>query len=180
MPRCVALLRAINVAGRNMISMAKLREFAEGLGFTNVTTLLQSGNLVFEGKRQSVAALERLLESESAKHFDAAVDYCVRDAAEWEALVAANPFPKEAESDPGHLVVLVLKKAPKADDVQTLRTAIKGSEVIEVVGKQMYAVYPDGIGNSKLTMALIEKKLGTRGTGRNWNTVLKLAALLGK
>ena len=137
MPKYAALLRAINVAGRNMISMAKLRAFAEELGFTNVTTLLQSGNLVFEGKRQSAAALERLLEMESAKHFDASVDYCVRDAAEWEALVAANPFPKEAESDPGHLVVLALKKAPKAEDVEALRAAIKGPEVVEAVSKQL-------------------------------------------
>jgi uncharacterized protein (DUF1697 family) len=180
MPRYVALLRAINVGGRNLIAMAELRELVEGLGFSDVATLLQSGNLVFTGKRKSNAALERLLETESAKRFDAAVDYFVRDAAEWEAIVAANPFPREAESDPGHLVVMPLKKTPQEEDVASLRAALKGPERVEAIGSQLYLVYPEGIGRSKLTITLIEKKLGARGTGRNWNTVRKLAELVRK
>lgn len=91
--------------------------------------------------------------------------------------MARNPFPEEAERDPGHLVVMILKGAPAAHEVKALQDAIRGRELVRADGRAAYVVYPDGIGRSRLTTALLEKKLGTRGTGRNWNTVLKLAAL---
>jgi len=159
-----------------MVAMADLRAMAEGLGFGNPRTLLQSGNLVFDSKPG--ARLEGLLEATTRKKLGVETDFFVRTAAEWRALIAANPFPAEARKDPGHLVVLCLKEAPAPGALAALRKAVKGREQVEVDGRQGYAVYPDGIGRSKLTMALIEKHLGTRGTGRNWNTVLKLAALL--
>ena len=92
--------------------------------------------------------------------------------------IARNPFPKEAESDPGHLLVVFLKEAPDAKSVKALQSAIKGPETVRSEGKQLYVVYPAGVGTSKLTNALIERTLGTRGTGRNWNTILKLATLV--
>jgi uncharacterized protein (DUF1697 family) len=70
-----------------------------------------------------------------------------------------------------------LKSAPRAPQVEALRAAIKGRERVEVDGRHAYLFYPDGIGRSKLTNAVIESRLGARGTGRNWNTVQKLAAL---
>ena len=171
----IALLRAVNLAGKNPVGMADLRAMVEKLGFGKVQSLLQSGNLVFAsgpaGKR-----LESTLEAEARKRLGLETDFFVRTAAEWQALIAANPFPAEARKDPSHLVLLCLKEAPGAGALAELRAAIKGREQVELDGRQAYAVYPDGIGRSKLTVALIEKKLGTRGTGRNWNTVLKLAA----
>jgi uncharacterized protein (DUF1697 family) len=172
----IALLRAVNVANRNMVAMSDLRAMAERLGLAKVQTLLQSGNLVFDGKPGG-AKLETLLESEAKKRLKVETDFFVRTAGEWRALIAANPFPAEAKKDPSHLVLLCLKDAPGKPALEALRQAIKGREQVETDGRQAYAVYPDGIGRSKLTAALIEKHLGTRGTGRNWNTVLKLAAL---
>ena len=96
----------------------------------------------------------------------------MRTAAEWDAVVASNPFPDEAASDPGHLVVMALKAAPDAAAVAALQASVAGRETVRAVGRQAYLVYPDGIGESKLTIKLIEKHLGTRGTGRNWNTTL--------
>jgi uncharacterized protein (DUF1697 family) len=173
----IALLRAINVGGHNKVAMSDLRDLCGDLGLVGVTSLLQSGNLVFQSNRLMGAALENLLEEETAKRLNVSADYLVRSAAEWQKIVARNPFPEEAENDPGHLVVMCLKAAPSAKQVGELRAAIKGPEVIRGDGKQFYIVYPAGQGHSKLTIALIEKKLGSRGTGRNWNTVLKLAAL---
>lgn len=178
MPTHIALLRAINVGGRNIIAMAALREMFESLGFANVRTLLQSGNVVFDGERKSAAALEKLLESETEKRFGFAVEYVVRAANEWAGVIDENPFEQAAQDDPSHLVVVFLKNAPDAKSVNDLQAVIKGPEVVRAVGKQLYTVYPDGIGRSKLTIGLIEKTLGTRGTGRNWNTVLKLAAMV--
>jgi uncharacterized protein (DUF1697 family) len=74
-------------------------------------------------------------------------------------------------------VVGFLKEAPDSAAVTALQKAIVGREVVRAIGRHAYVVYPDGIGRSKLTSAIVEKKLGTRGTGRNWNTVLKLQAL---
>jgi uncharacterized protein (DUF1697 family) len=172
----IALLRAVNLAAKNMVAMADLRAMAEALGFGAPRTLLQSGNMVFDSKPTG-AALESLLEATAKKRLGLETDFFVRTAKEWQAVIAANPFPAEAKSDPSHLVLLCLKKAPAREALDGLRQAIKGRERVEVDGRQAYAVYPDGIGTSKLTMAVIQKHLGTSGTGRNWNTVLKLAAL---
>src|SRR5437868_184909 len=95
----VALLRGINVGGRNAVAMSDLRNLFGDLGFTGVTTLLQSGNLVFQSDQLTGAALERLLEKETAKRLGVAADYIVRSAEEWERTVARNPFPKEAKDD---------------------------------------------------------------------------------
>jgi len=178
MSRHIALLRAINVAGRNMVAMADLRGMLEELGFTDVKSLLQSGNLVFSSDRRSGDALERLLETETSKRLKVSCDYFIRTADEWAKVVAQNPFTKDAEHDPGHLVAMFLKAAASPKAVKSLEAAIKGPETVRAKGQQLYIVYPDGIGRSKLTNALIEKHLGTQGTGRNWNTVLKLAALV--
>jgi len=173
----IALLRGINVGGRNLLAMSDLRELFEAIGLTGARSLLQSGNLVFHGDGRTGADLERLLEVETAKRLEVTVDYIIRNADEWQTIISRNPFPKEAEDDPSHLVVMFFKKAPTAKDVDLLQLAIKGPEVVHADGRQLYIVYPAGIGTSKLTNTLIEKKLGLRGTARNWNTVLKLAVL---
>lgn len=172
-----ALLRAINLAGRQMVAMSDLRDLLTKLGFADARSLLQSGNLVFRSGRRTPAQLERLLEAEADKRLGLQTSFFVRNAEEWKELVARNPFRKEAEHDPGHLVVMFLKDAPPPEAVKALQAAIKGPEVVRAAGRQAYVVYPIGIGRSRLTHTLIEKKLATRGTGRNWNTVLKLGAL---
>jgi uncharacterized protein (DUF1697 family) len=177
MPNHIALLRGINVGGRNLVAMSDLRNLLGAMGFTGAQSLLQSGNLIFQSDRRTGTALERLLEAETKKRLAASVAYFVRTAAEWETIVARNPFPDEAKRDPGHLVVQFLKEEPGVDKVKALQAAIRGPEIVRTEGRQLYVVYPAGIGKSKLTNALIEKTLGQRGTGRNWNTVQKLAAL---
>jgi uncharacterized protein (DUF1697 family) len=174
----IALLRAVNVGGATSVAMSALRDLAAQLGLEAPRTLLQSGNVVFRSDAWP-AELERLLEEETARRLGLRTDYFVRSAAEWRAAIDANPFPGAAARDPGHLVVMALKDAPEAEAVAALQAAIKGRETVSAVGRQAYIVYPDGIGRSRLTIRLVEGKLGTRGTGRNWNTVLKLATLAG-
>jgi uncharacterized protein (DUF1697 family) len=174
----VALLRGINVGGNKLLAMADLRALWERLGFKEVSTLLQSGNVVFRSEGKTSQAIESLLEIEIEKRFGHTVPCLVRNSAELKKGVARNPFPKEAENDPSHLLVMFLKKEVKKNDVEALRAAIKGPEVLSASGRQLYIVYPAGIGTSKLTNSLIERKLGVSGTARNWNTVLKLATLL--
>jgi uncharacterized protein (DUF1697 family) len=174
----VALLRAINLAGKRSVSMASLRGLLEDLGFAGVQTLLISGNVVFENDGRKPTELERLLEASTAKRLGVETDYFVRTAKEWSEIVVANPFRREAKQDPGRLIVFCLKKAVTSSDVKALQAAIRGPEIVRAEGRQAYIVYPDGQGRSKLTAALIEAKLGARGTARNWNTVLKVQAML--
>jgi uncharacterized protein (DUF1697 family) len=175
--RHVALLRAVNVGGAK-VAMSDLKALCEGLGFTEVSTLLNSGNVIFTSSKTG-AALETLLEKEMAKRFARGTDFLVRSAKEWSALIATNPFPEMARRDPGHLVAMPLKDAPGKAAMAKLEAAIKGRETAKAVGKTLYLTYPDGIGVSKLTITVIEKALGTRGTARNWNTVLKVMERLG-
>lgn len=173
----ISLLRAINLAGHKQVAMPVLRDFFTGLGFSDVRTLLQTGNIIFRSEAQNANDLERLLESEAKAQLGLDTDFFVRTAKDWKALVDANPFPDEAKSDPSHLVVMFLKDAPQAKSLQALRASIRGPEIVDLVGRQAYIVYPAGIGRSRLTNALVESKLGFRGTGRNWNTVRKIASL---
>ena len=133
-------------------------------------------SLVFDAKGSN-DELEARLERETAKALDVATEYMVRDLEEWRGIIAANPFEAEAKDDPAHLLLLALKEAPSKADFEALQAAIPGRERLELMGREIYAVYPDGIGESKLTNALMLRKLKTPLTGRNWNTVLKLAAL---
>lgn len=173
----VALLRAVNLGSHNKVGMADLRELLVGLGFESVQTLLQSGNVVFEA-RGKTTALEQTLERAAAKQLGVETDFFVRTAKEWQAVIDANPFPREAADDPGHLLAVITKDPVAPANVTALQKAIVGREVVRAKDRCAYIVYPDGIGRSKLTSAVIEKKLGTRGTARNWNTLLKLRALV--
>lgn len=171
----IVLLRAVNLPSHKKIGMGDLRAFFEALGF-EAQTLLQSGNAVLRGGKGTGTALEAKLEKAAAAELKLETDFFVRTAKVWDAVIKGNPFPREAKNDPGHLVVMPLKKKPAAAGLKALRAAIKGREQVEAGGKHLYITFPDGIGRSKLTTRMIEDALGTTGTGRNWNTVLKLAA----
>ena len=174
----IALLRGVNVGGNKKIAMADLRACAEKLGFEQPQTLLQSGNLVFRSAKRSAADVEKQLQRALNAQLGFDCEVIVRTAEEWKAVVAKNPFADAAKNDPGHVLLMCLRDAPPEEAVAALRSAIVGREVVEVRGRDAYFVYPDGVGTSRLTNTVIEKRLGTRGTARNWNTVLKLRELL--
>jgi uncharacterized protein (DUF1697 family) len=174
----VGLLRGINVGGNKMIAMADLRELMTALAFSNVKTLLQSGNVVFRGAPKAPATLESQLEAALEKRLGLTVDFHVRTADEWGAIVKANPFPAAAKNDPGHLLVTCFRTPLDPAKVKALQAAITGPEVLQSDGRHLYMVFPDGMGNSRAA-AILERTLGARGTARNWNTVQKLTALCG-
>ncbi|MCI4358800.1 MAG: DUF1697 domain-containing protein [Thermoplasmata archaeon] len=173
----IALLRAVNLGGSTQVSMTGLKDLLDGEGFDKVRTLLNSGNLVFQTGRGKSEELEHRLETLIARRFGRSTDVFVRSASEWHEVLAQNPFELEAEKDPGHLQLTSLKAAPSAESWAGLRSAIQGRERFVGHGRHAYIVYPDGVGRSKLTAALIERKLGTRSTSRNWNTARKLDGL---
>lgn len=164
-----SFLRAINVGGRNMIRMDALKALHEDLGFRNVRTHLQSGNVVFAAKSADAAKIERAI----VKTLGLEISVILRTAAELRAVLKANPFPQYAAQG-NRLIVVFLSDAPK--DPKAL-DAYSGPEEKQVAGRELYIYYGDDMGHSKLTNALIEKKLGVRGTARNWNTVTKMLEL---
>jgi uncharacterized protein (DUF1697 family) len=179
MPIHLALLRAVNVGGRNPLRMAELCALLIELGFVDVRSLLQTGNLVFRSKAKAPtgAELEDFLEAQIAQRHDLHTDFFVRTEKEWKQIIANNPFPEEAKKDPSHLLVVFLKRTPSAKEAEQLKAAITGPEIVSCNSREAYIVYPAGIGRSRVTSAFIERKLGTRGTARNWNTVLKLGVI---
>jgi len=175
----IALLRAVNVGGTAILPMADLRAAVAKAGFKDVRTLLQSGNLVFEAGALTPAASEKKLEALCAKAFGLKNEIHVRTPEDLAAIVAANPFSKEARADPGHVHVLFLREAPPAASYAALAAAIKGREIVRAGGRHAYMLYPDGMGRSKLTPAVLARHLGMPGTARNWNTIQKLTATAG-
>ena len=173
----VGFLRAVNVAGHNKLGMDDLRELLVALGMKDVQSLLQSGNLVFQSDIAPTERLEHMLEKAAEQRLGLQTEFLVRTSKELSAVIAGNPFKEEAATDPSHLLVMFLKSVPDRSKVAALQSAIKGRERIRAKGRQAYIVYPDGIGRSRLTTKVLEEGLDTRGTGRNWNTVLKLDAM---
>ncbi len=167
-----AFLRGINVGGHNMLRMADLRTLCTSLGYADVRTVLQSGNVIFRAKRATAKQLEEAT----------GVRVILRTENELRAVVADNPF--ETIRNPSLLLVIFLDKPASPDAAARLRAIYKGPEIFHVNGREMYVdyVYVDyvnGAGRSKLTNALIERTLGVAGTARNWNTVTRLLELSG-
>jgi len=177
MPVYIGLLRAVNLGGATQVGMEPLRTLLSRMGLEEVHSLLQSGNVVFRSTETNGSALEKRLEERVARDLGVRTDIFVRTSAEWDSVISGNPFVREAKADPGHLLVTALKNAPAREAWKKLDAAIQGRERVRGVGRHAYIVYPDGIGRSRLTAAVIEENLGARGSSRNWNTVTKLAAL---
>jgi uncharacterized protein (DUF1697 family) len=171
----IALLRGVNVGGNKMVPMADLRAMLVKMGLTGAKTLLQSGNAVFAAKTQPPAKLEQLLETETKKRFGFSCDYHVRTADELDAVIAANPLAEYA-SDPSRLLVTFFRAPLDTAAVKAAQAAIDGPEIVRADGRHLYMYYPNGQANSKAAI-VVGKALRVQGTGRNWNTVLKLAAL---
>jgi uncharacterized protein (DUF1697 family) len=172
MARLIALLRAVNVGGRKL-PMAELRALCADLGWKDVETYIQSGNLVFSapGKPE---ALEAQLEKAIEDRFGLDVPVIVRTAAQWAHYVAANPFPEVAEGEPNRLQLLVSKRPPDGEAAAKLTARARAGEIVEAAGGALWFHFPEGVGTSKLTPAAIDKAAGSPSTGRNWRTVVKL------
>lgn len=173
MPVFIALIRGINVGGHKKIKMADVKRLCEELGLSDVRTHLQSGNVVFRTARTDRARLVK--ELEDALALDARV--ILRTAPELRKAMEANPMPEEAQGAPSAFVVVFLAEKPSAAAMQSLRGAYSGPEKMELHGAELYIEYGAGMGTSKFTNTLIERKLGTSGTARNWNTVTRLVEM---
>ncbi|WP_260295899.1 DUF1697 domain-containing protein [Sedimenticola hydrogenitrophicus] len=171
----VALLRGINVGGKNSLPMKELVAMLESIGARSVKTYVQSGNAVFQSTEKDCSRLSKKLTAEIEKRrgFEPHVLILGLDAIE--SAIAKNPFP-EAETDPSSLHLGFLASPPKSPEMEKLNELKKESERFHLIGCVFYLHAPEGVGRSKLA-ASSEKLLGVPMTDRNWRTVCKLREL---
>ena len=175
----VALLRAVNVGGRNRIAMARLRELLEGLGYGAVRTHLQSGNAVFTAPGTPPERVARQIEAALVRELGLAVKVLVRTRAELERVVADNPLLGLAD-DHARLLVAFLSAPPDPRAVSELAPAELEPDVFALGEREIYTWYPQGVRATKLSNAFWERRLGVVATGRNWNTVTRLLEMAGE
>ena len=175
---CMSLFRGINVGGNRIVPMSELKSLHQALGFKDVITYIQSGNVVFSSDATNSAQLAGQIEESFAQKFGFQSQVMVRTSAELQEIIASNPFQNQPEKEPKWVAVLFLTTRPESSALEDLKKTYSGPEEIYLIGQELFVYYPDGIGRSKLTLPLIEKKLKTVGTGRNWNTVLQLQKMM--
>lgn len=173
----IALLRGINVGGK-VLKMADLKAAVADIGFEDIQTYLQSGNMVFKASKASNPELAGQISSAIRSHKAMDVTVMVRSAREWDKVLVNNPYP-QAEEKPKTVHAFILDEQPGKDRIAILRTKEAGSEEWEIVGDALYLHTPDGFGKSVLGN-LVERTLKVPMTARNWNTVKALKELATK
>lgn len=177
MPMQVALLRGINVGGNNRLPMKTLTEIVASLGHNRVKTHLQSGNAVFSSEERDEEALTSEVEQAVERACGFRPEVMLRTRSEIERVVEANPFSGQ-EFNPSRLITVFLRSQSSGEAIARLESNRFPDINFFVVGREMYVMYGDGMGQSKFGPAYYERRLGTLGTARNWNTVTKVLALL--
>jgi uncharacterized protein (DUF1697 family) len=175
MPTQIALLRGINLASRNRVPMAELREHLTGLGYGDVRTLLQSGNVVLDADVPS-ERLAREIEREVQARFDVRSPVVVRTREQLAAVVALDPLREVVEQDKAYQVSF-LSAEPSPAAIEWLAAADVAPERFVHCGREIYAWHPNGLQRSPLARMLSDRRLGVVATARNWNTTVKLLEL---
>ena len=173
--RQVALLRGINVGGHKKIEMARLRQIVQALGFDDVRTHVQSGNVVFTTDTTPEQAA-REMERQIAEELGLTVRVLVRTRDELARVVERNPL-RDVASDPARFFVTFLSVEPDASRLREIDPAAFAPDTFAVGEREIYVWCPNGLRETRLTHAFWEKLLATTATARNWNTVTKLLAL---
>ncbi|WP_444854214.1 DUF1697 domain-containing protein [Sphingosinicella sp.] len=172
----MALLRAVNVGGRKL-PMAELRAHCAEIGWSNVRTYIQSGNVVFDadcGPAEAEAALEARIKQDYG--YDAPT--IVRTAAQWRRFAPACPFPEAARETPNYLLMLLAKQPIAAGAVEAIQARATAGEIVRRAGDALWIHFPSGSGTSKLTPSQIDKAIGSPATSRNHRTVVTLQEML--
>lgn len=179
MNKYICLLRGVNVSGKNILKMDALKVALEDLGFTQVKTYIQSGNIVFVSNEVHTNPFETLINEKIKEVFQLDIPVLIINEKEFKAIILANNFLKDSNIDASKLHITFMAQKPLASDVATIASTNFGTDQFEISSNAIFLYCPNGYGNTKLTNTFFEKKLKVNCTTRNWNTVLKLAEMLG-
>ena len=178
MPTFISILRGINVSGQKKILMVELKALYEKLGFKNVQTYIQSGNVVFvyDGDKSNLAIAEAI-ENAIEKEYKFQVPVLVKQVDDLVSTIKKNPFTEEAGADPSRVAVTFLESQPSSENLLTLEGVDYPPDRFIIDGLNIYIFCPESYGNSKLSNNFFEKKLKVRATTRNWKTINKLVEM---
>ncbi len=174
--RYVALLRGVNVGGKNKLPMAELRDIFTAVGCTTVRTYIQSGNVVFDAAPDLVECVPELVTRAIIQRFGISTDVILRSSKELRQVATSNPF--DTSVDPRLLHVAFLENIPGAEAVAQLDPERSPQDAFAVRGRNVYLHYPNGVARSKLMNEYFAAKLQCASTMRNWRTVLTLLEMV--
>lgn len=177
MKKFIVLLRGINVSGQKKIKMSDLILLFEKLEFQNVETYIQSGNVIFSSKENSVKKLESKISSSIKSKYGFDVQVLIVKPDEIECVLKNNPFIKKKKATE-KLYVTFLADKPNSENIKKLESKDFSPEEYTIDGKFIYLFYPNGAGKAKLNNNLLESKLRLQATTRNWNTIKTLSELV--
>lgn len=177
-PRHVALLRGINVGGKNKLPMKELVRIFEAAGVSSARTYVQSGNVVFEAAAAKVAKIGTAVQKAIADELGLTVPLVLRSAKDYAAAIARNPYVAARGVDEKELYVGFLADRPEPAAVAKLDPNRSPPDQFQVIGQEIHLRIPNGVADSKLTNAYFDKQLGTVSTFRNWRTVQALGEML--
>jgi uncharacterized protein (DUF1697 family) len=180
MPVVISLLRGVNVGGHNKIKMEALRALYESIGLRNPQTYVQSGNVVFSTKDTDLAQLAKRIENAIERSFGFRPAVIVRTLSELRDVVARNPFAARNGIEPSKLLVNFLPIDPGQEARDKVLMINTDPEELRIDGRELYIYFPNGMARPKLSFAVIDRALKTSGTGRNWNSVMKLLEMAEK
>ena len=174
----ISILRGINVSGQKKIIMADLKGLYENLGFQDVQTYIQSGNVIFKSPKTEKSILKNKIETKISKQYGFSVPVQVLELQKLNKVFANNPFVNKRNEDISKLHVTFLEEVPEAEIRSEIMNIQSTSDEFIISGKVIYVFCPNGYGRTKLNNTFFEKKLKTSATTRNWKTISKLVELL--
>lgn len=177
MPQYIALLRGINVSGQKIIKMDKLRAIFESIGFTKVSTYIQSGNVIFDSEEEDAAIVRERIVGELMSQLNFDIPVIIRTPSELQEIVQETPYPTVNEAENEQRYVTLLAQMPTEAALGKLNAAQNAVDEYQVKGLTVYLLIRKNYGESKFSNNFIEKKLGVSATTRNWETVNKLIRL---
>jgi uncharacterized protein (DUF1697 family) len=173
----ISLLRGINISGQKLIKMAELKLLYESLGFENVRTYLQSGNVIFDTKLFDKKKISGIIEKGIYKKYGFSVSVLIKTTDDFKKILKNNPFLKSKNTDVDKYYITMLFNAPEKSLLEKLCDLKSGNDEFEVFGDVIYINCPDGYGRTKLNNNIFEKKLKVIATTRNWRTINNLSEL---
>ena len=170
----ISILRGINVSGKNIIKMTALKELYEALGNQNVTTYIQSGNVVFQSAQADADAVAKLIADGILTRFELQVPVLIREFTELKTILSANPFIKGGGADISKLHITFLAELPEEVRIQSIANGNYRPDEFSVFGQTIYLSCPNGYGSTKLSNSFFENKLKVKATTRNLKTCSEL------
>lgn len=173
----ISILRGINVSGQKIIKMDALCNAYKDLGFENVKTYIQSGNVIFQSDKSNQNEIGRIISKKIETQFGFEVPILIMNIQELKEIIRNNPFLNDKSMDISQLYVTFLSSKPELDKFEVIKNGKYNGEQIEMINKAIYLFCPNGYGKTKLSNTFLENKLKVTATTRNWKTTLELLSI---